>query len=414
MSAEKLAIDGGAPVRTKPFPGRDAFGVDDVAEVVEALKQGTLFYPSGKKVYEFERAFGELFGVEHVITSTSGTSAIHVALGAINPEPGDEVITTPVSDMGTVAPIILCNCIPVFADLELGTFNLDPEDIERKISDRTRAIVVVHCWGQPANMDAIMALAERHDLYVIEDCAQAHLTRYNGKLCGTIGHLGAMSLQDSKHLNCGDGGVTMTNDDELGKRAALFVDKGCDWSEDRKYRLRYAFIGPCYRMTELQGAVLVAQLRRLPWIVKQRQELGDALVNMLADIPHLYPPQRAPDTEHSYWSFPVRVDEEALGLELGTFAEALSAEGLPTGKWLGKTLYQFEALRDKIAFGSSQYPWEFTERGRAMEYPDGLCPTAELALQQLHTAPLNERMTYHDIEDIAAAFRKVAAHYGSI
>lgn len=407
MATEKLAVDGGVPVRTEPFPARAPFGLEDVAQVLQALQQGTLFFPSGKKVYEFERAFGELYGVGHVITSTSGTSAIHVALGALNLEPGDEVITTPLSDMGTVAPIVLCNCIPVFADVQLDTCNLDPDDIERKITDRTRAIIAVHCWGQPADMDRIMDIARRHDLRVIEDCAQAHYTRYKGKLAGTIGHLGAFSLQDSKHLQCGDGGVTITNDDDLGKRAALYVDKGCDWSADRKYRLRYAFIGPCYRMTELQGAVLVAQLARLPWIVGRRREMGDRLAEMLAGIPHVYPPERTEGVEHAYWQFPLRVDEEGMGIEPGAFGAALSAEGIPTGKWLGKPLYMFEAIRDKIAFGESKYPWAFTQRGMAMEYHEGLCPNAELALKQLQTLPLNERTTERDIEDIARAVRKV-------
>ena len=248
-----LAIEGGSPVRTRPFPTRRPFGLADAQQVLDALDQQTLFFPSGRKVYEFESRFGELYGTQHVVTSTSGTSAIHVAVGAIDPEPGDEIITTPVSDMGTVAPIVLQNCVPVFADVDPLTCNLDPDDVERRITDRTRAIIVVHCWGQPAEMDRFLDIAQRHDLFLIEDCAQAHLTHYKGKLVGTIGHLGTFSLQSSKHLQCGDGGITITNDEDLGKRAALFVDKGCDWSEDRKQRLRYAFIAPCYRMTERRG-----------------------------------------------------------------------------------------------------------------------------------------------------------------
>jgi perosamine synthetase len=408
MSAAPLAVRGGTPVRTAPFPRRDPFGLEDVAQIVRALQSGTLFFPSGKVVYEFERTFADLYGIEHAVASTSGTSAIHVALGALNLEPGDEVITTPLSDMGTVAPIIQCNCIPVFADVKLGTFNLDPASIEANISDRTRAVIVVHCWGQPADLEPILELAKRHSLWVVEDCAQAHLTRYQGRLVGTIGHLGAFSLQDSKHLQCGDGGVTITADPDFAKRASLFADKGCDWSEDRKWRLRYAFIAPCYRMTELQGAVLVAQLKRLPDIVKRRQELGDRLVAMLSDLPHIFPPERPADREHSYWQFPMRVDEEAWGVEPGSFGAALSAEGIPTGKWLGRTLYSFEALRDKIAYGTSQLPWSLTDRGRQMEYPEGLCPAAELGLRQLQTLPLNERFSDRDIQDIADAVHKVS------
>ena len=363
MSAKKLAIEGGTPVRTRPLPGRNPFGPGDEHQLREVLKQQTAFFPSGSKVHQFERRFRQLYGVSHAVASTSGTSAIHVALGAINPEPGEEVITTPISDMGTVAPIVLCNCVPVFADLELGTFNLDPDDIERKITGRTRAIIAVHGWGQPANMDRIMEIARAHDLYVIEDCSQAHLTHYHGRLVGTIGDLGAFSLQDSKHLQCGDGGVTITNDEDLGARATVYVDKGCDWSEDRKYRLRYAFIAPCYRMTDLQGAVLCSQLDRLEWIVKTRQRLGDMLTGLLAGLPGVHPPERAEGVEHSYWHFPLRVEEEALGATPDEFSQAVQAEGIPVGgAWIGKPLYMFEALAERIAYGTSDYPWAATSR----------------------------------------------------
>ena len=410
--AAKLAIHGGKPVRTRAFPTRDPFGADDAAELMEVLRQQNAFYATGKKVYEFEREFAKMYGVRHAITSTSGTSAIHVAVGAVDPDPGDEIITTPISDMGTVAPILLSNCVPVFADLEPGTFNLDPRDVERKITDRTRAIIVVHCWGQPAKMHRFMALAKKYDLKIIEDCAQAHLTRYKGRLVGTIGHLGAFSLQSSKHLQCGDGGVTITNDDAMGKRAALFVDKGCDWTEDRKYRLRYAFLGPCYRMTEFQGAVLVSQPRRLEWIVTTRQHLGDRLLKKLTGLPGVYPPERTRGAEHSYWSFPVRVDEDVLGVSPDAFGKAVTAEGVPMGgNWIGQVLYRFESLAHQITYGRSHCPFDCARRDKPVAYEPGLCPTAEKILAQLCTITPNERWTVDDVDDAAEAICKVTAHY---
>lgn len=412
MTEEKLAIEGGRPVRTEGFPSREPFGLEDAAELLDVLRSQTAFFPSGKKVYEFQKQFGELYGVEHVVTSTSGTSAIHVAVGAINPDSGDEIITTPVSDMGTVAPIVLNNCIPVFADIELGTFNLEPADVERKITERTRAIIVVHCWGQPADMDGFMQIAQKHNLYIIEDCSQAHLTRYKGKLAGTIGHLGAFSLQDSKHLQCGDGGITITNDDELGKRATLFMDKGRDWSVDQRYGRVYAIMSPCYRMTELQGAVLLAQLKRLEWVVKSRQKLGDMLVELLADLPGVHPPERKEGVEHSYWNFPLRIDEEVLGVSPDKFAEAVRAEGVPMGgAWIGKPLYLFEALAEQITYGSSHCPFDCPHHGKKVEYKEGLCPNAELAMKQLRTIGLNERWSEEDVRDVAKAVRKVAEYY---
>ena len=411
----KLAIDGGTPVRTTPFPGRDPFGEDDEREVLEALRSGNLFFATGTKVHTFEDRFAELYGVGHAVASTSGTSALHVALGAVNPEPGDEVITTSMSDMGTVAPIVQQNAIPVFADLDLGTMNITPATVEPLITDRTRAVIVVHCWGQPADMDGFMALARKHDgLRIIEDCSQAHLTRYKGRLAGTIGDIAGFSLQASKHLNCGDGGVTITDDEELGARATVFVDKGCDWTKDRKYRLRYHFIAPCYRMTELQGAVLLAQLKRLPWIVKQRQTLGDKLVGMLQDIPGIHPPTRVEGVEHSYWSFPVRVDWGALGTTREEFGQAITAEGGPGGgAWIGKPLYMYEALAERRAFGTSHLPWVGLDRPEPPPYRQGLCPNAEKAFEQLYSFGFNERFTEADIADIAAAFRKVATHFAA-
>jgi dTDP-4-amino-4,6-dideoxygalactose transaminase len=411
----RLAIDGGTPVRTAPYPRRLPFGEADERELLDALRSGHLFFPSGTKVHAFEERFARLYGVAHATASTSGTSALHVALGAINPEPGDEVITTPISDMGTVAPIVQQNCIPVFADVDPGTMNITPETVEPLLTGRTCAVIVVHCWGQPADMDGFLALARRRPgLRLVEDCSQAHLTRYRGKLAGTLGDIAGFSLQESKHLRCGDGGVTITDDPELGARAAVFVDKGCDWTKDRKYRLRYHFIAPCYRMTELQGAILCSQLEHLPWIVQRRQSLGDQLTAMLQGIPGIQPPRRTEGVEHSYWMFPVRVDWDALGTTREEFTAALTAEGGPSGgSWIGKPLYAYEALAERKAFGTSQVPWVGFGRPAPPPYRPGLCPNAEAALAQLYCFSVTELFEEQDLADIAAALRKVAEHFAA-
>jgi len=412
MKEDKLVIEGGKPVRITPFPRRKPFGLQEAYEVIDALNSQNLFFAAGRKVYRFQEEFSKLYNVKHAAASTSGTAAIHVALGALNLDPGSEVITTPISDMGTVAPIVLQNCIPVFADIELGTFNLDPYDVECKITEKTRAIIIVHCWGQPANMDRFMSIAKKYGLYVIEDCAQAHLTRYKGKLVGTIGDLGAFSFQQSKHMTCGDGGVTITNDDDLARRASLFVDKGCDWTEDRRYRLKYSFFAPCYRMTELQGAVLLAQLKKLEWVITRRQKLGDMLTRLLSDIPGIYPPERMNNVDHSYWSFPIRVDQEVLRVTRDEFLKALIGEGIPAGgPWPGKPLYLYDSLAQKIAFGASKVPWSLTGDGRKIEYGEGPCPNAELAEKELITIHINEFYRENDIEDISKAVHKVATYY---
>jgi len=407
---QKLAIDGGKPVRTEPFPARTPFGDEEAGEVLDALRSQNLFYPTGKKVYEFVNAFSELYGVRHVVPSTSGTSAIHVAVGTVNPEPGDEIIVTPISDMGSVAPIVLCNAVPVFADVEIETFNIDPDEVADKITDRTKAIIAVHCLGRPVRLDEMLRIARERDILLIEDCSQSHMVRHKGRLTGTIGDFGTFSFQQSKHMTCGDGGLTIINCGGLAARAEIYVDKGCDWTEGRKYRKQYAFFAPCYRMTELQGAVLLAQVRKLESVVRRRQELGSMLSNTLQGI-HGVRPAPPADAEfgHGYWSFPIRIVEEELGVGRDKFREAMAAEGVSGGAWLGKPLYEFDSMMNHVTFGKSGFPFVRPGGGKPPEYGPGLCPNAEKAMSQLFCIGLNENWTESDVEDAARAVKKVAA-----
>lgn len=404
--SDKLAIDGGTPVRTAALPARRTFGAEEEAQVLEALRAQNLFYATGTKVYEFVRKLADFYGVADVVPSTSGTAAIHVALGTIDPEPGSEVIVTPISDMGSVAPIILCNCIPVFADVDTETSCLDPNAVADAVTDRTRAIIVVHCWGRPAEMDDILAIARERGIAVIEDCAQSHGVRYKGRLTGTLGDMGTFSFQQSKIITCGDGGATICNDPALAERAHLYVDKGCDWTEDRKYRLQYHFVAPCYRMTELQGAVLCAQMDKLADVVSRRMALGDMLVGLISDIPGLIPsPPSDADHGHGYWHYPFRVDEEALGADRATFMKALQAEGVDCHTWIGRPLHMFRSLVEKITYGRSHYPFDSRPD---VEYGEGLCPNAEALCRERVVVGPHEGWSEDDVRDVAKAIRKVA------
>jgi dTDP-4-amino-4,6-dideoxygalactose transaminase len=406
-----LAIDGGTPIRTGSIPGRKPFDLDETRELIEAVSSGNLFYATGNKVYSFVDEFKALFDAAGAVPSSSGTAAIHVAIGALQPEPGDEIIVPPVTDMGSVAPIVLSGAVPVFVDVEPDTFNLDPDDLARRITDRTRAVIVVHVWGRPANLDAVRDVIGDRKIAIIEDCAEAHYVRYKGKLVGTMGDFGCFSFQQSKHITCGDGGITLVNRPDLLQRAELFVDKGCDWTKDRLYRKTYAFMAPCYRMSELQGAVLRAQLRKLPGIIARRRTLGDRLARELQDTPGIRPPLPSDDVyDHGYWSFPIRVIEEELGCNRDVFMKALSAEGVKSHTWITQPLYLYDALAKQIAFGTSSWPFKGTGREEAPVYAPGLCPNAEMIMQQLVTIiGLHEQATDGDIDDISAAVRKVAA-----
>ena len=267
MTTDVLAINGGTPYRVRPFAtyanasGR-SLGDEEKQLLAEVIDSGALNRNDGSKVAALERAWAEMLGVPHAQAVTSGTAALHTAVAALNLEPGDEIITSPITDMGTVIAILACNLVPTFADVDPRTGNITAEAIARQISPKTRAIIVVHLFGQPADMDPILALARQHDLRVIEDCAQAHLAAYQGRLVGTMGDLGCFSFQQSKQMTTGDGGLVVSRDEALAVRARLFSDKG--WPRGIPGLRGHLFLGMNYRMTELQGAVGLAQERKLP------------------------------------------------------------------------------------------------------------------------------------------------------
>jgi dTDP-4-amino-4,6-dideoxygalactose transaminase len=241
---------------------------------------------------------------------------------------------------------------------------------------------------------------------VIEDCAQSHGVRYKGRLTGTIGALGTFSFQQSKLITCGDGGATIVNDPALAERAYLFVDKGCDWTEDRKYRLQYHFVAPCYRMTELQGAVLSAQVDKLAGIVSRRMAVGDMLTNLIADLPGITPgPHSDADHEHGYWLYPMYVDEAELGASRADFLAALQAEGISCHTWLRQPLHMFRSLTEKVTFGTSHYPFDSRPD---VEYGEGLCPNAERVCRERVVLGPSEAWSDEDVRDAARAIRKVA------
>lgn len=409
---EKLAIHGGEPVRARPFPSiNDAsgrtIGDEELALVTEVIRSAKLNRGAGEKVAQLEREFAAYMGQKACTAVTSGTAALHTAVGAINPDPGDEIITGPVTDIGGIVAILLANAVPVFADLDPYTYGMDPADLQRRITPRTKAIMPIHITGNPCDMDPIMAIAERHNLYVIEDCAQAHNATYKGRKVGTIGHFGAFSLQQSKHMTTGDGGLVITNDDLLGERAALFANKG--WPNYGAGGRDYICFGVNYRMTELQAAVALAQLRKLDGIVARRIRAAEIITGMVDGLPGVHPPTTYPDCQHVYWFYPLRVVEAELGASPRDFAAALSKEGIPAGAgYIGKPIFMYDLLRNKQVYGSSHFPWSLQPPGQEVRYEAGECPGCEQALAEMVVLPCNERFTEEDACDIGRAVRKVA------
>ena len=411
-----LAIDGGAPVRTAPLPTSDdisgrMMGDEEIRNLSEVIRSGHLFRYGGKYVVGFEQEFAKRYGIKHAIASTSGTAAIHVAVGAIQPNPGDEIITAPITDMGSLIGILFQNAIPVFADLELDTYTMDPQSVADRISDRTAAIIVVHLLGQAANMEPILDIARARNIPVIEDCAQAYLTEYHGKLVGTLGAMGCFSLQQSKHMTAGDGGITITNDDELATGARLFADKG--WPRGGEVR-DYLFLGANYRMNELTGAVAYAQLGRVETVVANRRAAAHKLSERIREIPGVNPPAERGDCQHSFWHYAITIDEDALGVSPKDFAAAVRAEGIYCGHgYIGQPIYMTRMLHEQTAYGKSHCPWECHFAGRRIQYKEQDCPNTVEILRRIILIYWNEKYTDRDLQDIGDALDKVAAHFRS-
>ncbi|MBP1988418.1 DegT/DnrJ/EryC1/StrS family aminotransferase [Paenibacillus eucommiae] len=405
----KLAIHGGDKVKTTPYGSGKRFGLEEAKELLEALEQNTLFYHFGNKVKTFLSNFNEMYGIQYSVATSSGTAAIHVALGACGISVGDEVITSPITDQGTLIGILYQNAIPVFADLEPHTYNLDPKSIEALITPRTKAIVVVHLAGNPCDMDAIMDIARRHGLKVVEDCAQSYLCKYKGRLAGTIGDFGCFSTNDFKHMSTGDGGIVTVNSGEEADYyiTHAFADKNYQRFGSSVVR-DLTHLAPNYRMTELQGAVGIAQLKKLNWICEQRNRFGDKLTAGIKDLAAIQPHQITEGGWSSYWFYLMRVDESKLSCSRDEFAQALAEEGIScSAGYIPQVVYMQPLFQKKQAYPNSSFPFELSDT----EYSKGTSPVAEQILLTSIRLPINEFFTDQDIEDVIAGIRKVAAHY---
>lgn len=404
-----LAIHGGEKTKNTPFGTGKRFGIEEAKELLEALEQNTLFYHFGNKVKKFLSDFNEMYSVPYSVATSSGTAAIHVALGAAGITVGDEVITSPITDQGTVIGILYQNAIPVFADLDPYSYNMNPESIESRITPRTKAIVVVHLAGNPCDMDAIMAIAHKYKLKVIEDCAQAYLTEYKGKLVGTFGDYGCFSTNDFKHISTGDGGMVTVNSgqEEDYHRTHAFADKNYKRMGTDLNRAPSS-LAPNYRMTELQGAVGIAQLKKLHNLCERRNQLGTAMNLGLQNLPALSTMQIPADSKCTYWFYMFRLNEEKLTCSREQFCTALSAEGI-TNKmgYIPDVVYMQPMFQHKQAYLDSHFPFDLTE----VNYERGSCPQAEAILQTAVQVPINEFFTDQDIEETIAAIRKVILYY---
>ncbi len=375
-------------------------GDEEIALLTQAIHSGTLTATKGTFTASLERRFGEMLGAKHAFACSSGSAAIHAAVAAIDPEPGDEVVSTSITDMGALTPLLYQGAIPVFADVEPSTCNVSARTIRPCLSERTKAIVVTHLFGNPCEMGPIVELARQHGVPIIEDCAQAFLARSDGRNVGTIGAIGCFSLQQGKHITTGEGGLLVTDDDALARRIRLFINKAWPYGEPNP---DHEFIALNYRMCELQGAVALAQLEKLEDVVDARIAAAERLTARLAGCPGLETPAVEPGSVHTYWRYCLRVDEHEVPGGPQAMADPLKARGvLAAPRYIQKPAFDCRVFREKNTFGRSRFPFTLA-RPEAVDYAPARFPGTYKALRDVLVLSWNERFTEEHVDYIADA-----------
>ncbi len=399
-----LALMGGKPTRKKPFTSWPIFNKSEEKSLLRTLRSGKWGRLQGDEVSKFEQRFAAAHGCKHGIAVVNGTVSLRIGLLAAGIKAEDEVIVPPYTFLSTASAVVESNAVPVFADIDPHTFNLDPKTVEAAITPRTKAIIPVHFAGQPADMTALMALAKKHNLFVIEDAAHAHGAIQGGKSAGSIGNLGSFSFQSSKNMTAGEGGIITTNDDALAESCRSIQScgrvQGGLWYE-------HHVISGNYRLGEFQGALLSCQLARLEDQTNRRDRNGQYLAAELIKIPGIIPQKRSIDcTRHSYHLFMMRIDPQQFGVSRSTLIKALQAEGIPCSAGYGFSLPQQPLFQNK-AFGPYLH-----KASAKLNFRKVRCPQSDLLCHEQcvwleHSMFLGKRA---DMDDISEAFQKIYAH----
>jgi perosamine synthetase len=388
VNAHQLAVNGGTPVRDRPYPPWPALTEDDFEAVAAVLRSGRLRQLTGGTVAAFEDAFARWHGGGHCVATSSGTTAIHTALAAIGVGPGDEVIVPAHTFIASATPALHQRATPVFADIDERTYCLSAESVSERMTARTRAIIAVHLNGHPADLDPLLKLAEGRGITVIEDAAQAHGALYKGRKAGTIAPLGCFSFWEDKIMTTGgEGGAILTGDAALAERMRRIRHHGEGPAEGERAYFHLE-LGYNYRMTSMQAATGLAQLRKLDAYLEARRRNAAYLSERLSAIEGIDPPAVAGYAVHSYYKYVARLRPET-GIEIGEFARAVAAEGVPISRRYPTPLTRQPVFRDLAA-----------------AYP---CPTADRLAGELFTLLVHPTVTPADLDDVAEAVRKAVA-----
>jgi perosamine synthetase len=397
------------PMRTLPSD-QDASGrslaEQEIAYVTEAIASGTLTSTKGRFVHALEQTFADLLKVRHAFACSSGSAAVHCAVAALDLEPGDEIVTTPITDMGALAPILYQGAIPVFADVDPRTLNVTAATIEAALSERTKAIVATHLFGIPCEMAEIEALAQKRGISIVEDCAQAFLAKHRDRYVGTIGRIGTFSLQQGKHITTGEGGLVVTDDDVLARRIFLFINKAWGYGDPAP---DHYFLALNYRMSELQGSVGLAQLEKLERAVERRILLASIMTKWLDGIPGIGTPVLPDDGCGVFWRYAIRLDPQVFPDGPAEFAARLKDQSILTApRYIAKPAFECAVIRDQKTFGKSRWPFTLA-RSEAVRYDRARYPGVYSGLDRVLVIPWNDRLTIGDVEYIARSIISTAS-----
>lgn len=408
---ETLAIHGGKPVRTAKFAGGHKHDLREWQAIKPIFERGAIHMTRGPEVMALRERFKKLFGMKYAVTASSGTAALHTAIGALEIGRGDEVITSPITDMGTLTAIMAQNAVPVFADVDPRTLHVTVETIAAKLSPRTKAILLVHLAGLPADGRGIARLARKRKIALVEDMAQSYLSRQGARLAGTYGDVGCWSLNESKHIGAGDGGILLTNNARLAQRADLFADK----CYDREGKGITPFFAPYnYRLNTLVAGVCLEQLKKVRSICARRNAQGTYLDRELSKIPGISVRPSGKNDYSTYWFYVFHIDPDRLGCTNDEFAVAMRAEGVHAGSFSEK----YNVLEWPLFHEHRDNPHACAEhcplyKGPRPDYDLANFPGALEVKRRSLRLGVSEFYTMRDMRDVVRAVKKVAEWYGT-
>lgn len=422
LTRKELAINGSQQIRSKSWSDNFTITEKEKEAAIKVLDSGylSLFegshapdppfsFKGGPEVQKLEQKWSDYYKVKHSISMNSGTSGLYAAIGALKIGYGDEVIVSPYTMSACALAPMIYGAIPVFADVELQTGCLDPSSVEKLITERTKAILVVHQFGIPADMDSLLSLSKKYNIKIIEDCAQAHGAKYNDKYVGTIGDIGVFSLNVNKTIQTGEGGVCITNDEELAYRLELIRNHGEAVVDAAGYKDITNIAGFNYRLTEIQASIALEQLKQLDYLNEKRLELVNHLNEGIKNIDFLIPPTGRDNCFSTFYVYPLRFIKEETNINRNNFVDCVNAEGISFFKGYVKPLYYQSIYQEKKLFKKG-YPFKAIEnKDCRQEYSPGTCPKAEeLYFNQMI---INEHIrlphTLIDVDDIIDAINKI-------